>query len=76
MPGLFVTLEGIDRSGKTTQARLPGEALGDARRRGARARRTAVGERVRELLKDPRSRSTSAPRRCCSPPPRASSCPR
>jgi dTMP kinase len=53
MAGLFVTFEGIDRSGKTTQARLLCDALGA----GAVAVRepggTAVGERVRELLKDP-----------------------
>jgi dTMP kinase len=51
--GLFVTFEGIDRSGKTTQARLLCDALGE----GAVAVRepggTPVGERVRELLKDP-----------------------
>jgi len=53
MRGLFVTLEGVDRSGKTTQARLLCEALGpDAvcvREPGG----TPVGERVRELLRDP-----------------------
>jgi dTMP kinase len=51
--GLFVTLEGIDRSGKTTQARMLCESLGDdclpVREPGG----TPVGERVRELLKDP-----------------------
>ena len=51
MPGLFVTFEGIDRSGKTTQARMLVEALGD----GAVAVRepggTELGERLRELLK-------------------------
>lgn len=54
MGGLFVTLEGIDRSGKTTQARMLLEALGG----GALAVRepggTPAGERVRELLKDPK----------------------
>lgn len=51
MPGLFVTFEGIDRAGKTTQAALLCQALGD----GARAVRepggTELGERVRELVK-------------------------
>ena len=55
MAGLFVTFEGIDRSGKTTQARLLADALGaDAvlvREPGG----TELGERVREVLKDPRS---------------------
>jgi dTMP kinase len=53
MRALFVTLEGIDRSGKTTQAALLLEALGEE---GVGVREpggTAVGERVRELLKDP-----------------------
>ncbi|MGH2996211.1 MAG: dTMP kinase [Gaiellaceae bacterium] len=52
MPGLFVTLEGIDRSGKTTQARLLCEALGDRALAVREPGGTAVGERVRELLKD------------------------
>lgn len=53
MPGLFVTLEGIDRSGKTTQARLLCEALGDAARAVREPGGTPLGERVRDLLKDP-----------------------
>ena len=53
MPGLFVTLEGIDRSGKTTQARLLADALGDRAVAVREPGGTAVGERVREILKDP-----------------------
>ena len=52
MPGLFVTLEGIDRSGKTTQARLLCEALGDRALAVREPGGTAVGERVRDVLKD------------------------
>ena len=51
--GLFVTLEGIDRSGKTTQAKLLIEALGDDAVGVREPGGTAAGERVRELLKDP-----------------------
>jgi dTMP kinase len=54
MPGLFVTLEGIDRSGKTTQARLLCEALGERALAVREPGGTEVGERVRELLKDSR----------------------
>jgi dTMP kinase len=53
MRGLFVTFEGIDRSGKTTQARLLCEQLGDEALGVREPGGTAVGERVRELLKDP-----------------------
>lgn len=53
MGGLFVTLEGIDRSGKSTQAALLVDALGDAAIGVREPGGTAVGERVRELLKDP-----------------------
>jgi dTMP kinase len=51
--GLFVTFEGIDRSGKTTQARLLCEALGDEAVAVREPGGTPVGERVRGLLKDP-----------------------
>ncbi len=53
MAGLFVTLEGIDRSGKTTQARLLCEALGDRAVAVREPGGTAVGERVRDLVRDP-----------------------
>jgi dTMP kinase len=53
MPGLFVTLEGIDRSGKTTQVRMLCEALGDECHAVREPGGTPVGERVREVLKDP-----------------------
>jgi dTMP kinase len=50
---LFVTLEGIDRSGKTTQAALLQEALGPGALLLREPGGTEAGERVRELLKDP-----------------------
>ena len=53
MRGLFVTFEGIDRSGKTTQAGLLVDALGEAALGVREPGGTAAGERVRELLKDP-----------------------
>ena len=48
---MFITLEGIDRSGKTTQARLLADAIGAllVREPGG----TDAGERIRELLADP-----------------------
>jgi dTMP kinase len=51
--GLLVTFEGIDRAGKTTQARLLREALGDEAVAVREPGGTGVGERVRELVKDP-----------------------
>jgi dTMP kinase len=51
--GLFVTFEGIDRSGKTTQARLLTEALGDDALGVREPGGTEAGERVRAILKDP-----------------------
>lgn len=50
---MFVTLEGIDRSGKTTQAALLAEALGPKTLLLREPGGTAVAERIRELLKDP-----------------------
>src|SRR3954453_8533099 len=50
---MFISLEGIDGSGKTTQARLLARALGEdvllVREPGG----TETGERIRQLLKDP-----------------------
>ena len=53
MRGLFVTFEGIDRSGKTTQARLLTEALGSDALGVREPGGTEAGERIRGLLKDP-----------------------
>jgi dTMP kinase len=53
MRGLFVTFEGIDRSGKTTQAKLLTDVLGEDAFGVREPGGTEVGERVRELLKDP-----------------------
>ncbi len=53
MAGLFVTIEGIDRSGKTTQTRLLCDALGDEAMAVREPGGTELGERVREILKDP-----------------------
>jgi dTMP kinase len=50
---MFISLEGLDGSGKTTQAKLLASALGDqivlVREPGG----TKTGERIRDLLKDP-----------------------
>jgi dTMP kinase len=50
---VFVTLEGIDRSGKTTQSALLAQALGPETILLREPGGTAVAERIRELLKDP-----------------------
>ena len=50
---MFVTLEGIDRSGKTTQAALLTEALGPEALLLREPGGTDAGERIRALLKDP-----------------------
>ena len=53
--GLFVSFEGIDRSGKTMQARMLVDALGSEAVPVREPGGTPLGERVRELLKDPQS---------------------
>ncbi len=50
---MFVSLEGIDGSGKTTQARRLAEALGPDPLLVREPGGTDTGERVRELIKDP-----------------------
>ena len=50
---MFVTLEGIDRSGKTTQAALLARALGPDTVLLREPGGTPLGEQVRELLMDP-----------------------
>lgn len=50
---MFITLEGIDRAGKTTQAKLLARALGPDTTLLREPGGTEAGERMRELLKDP-----------------------
>jgi dTMP kinase len=50
---LFITLEGIDRSGKTTQAELLADALGPETVLVREPGGTATGERIRALLTEP-----------------------
>src|ERR671916_2238796 len=52
MRGLFVTFEGIDRSGKTTQARMLVSALGSDALGVREPGGTPAAERIRGLLKD------------------------
>jgi dTMP kinase len=49
---LFVTLEGVDGAGKSTQARLLADALGPETVLLREPGGTPAGERLRELLKD------------------------
>ena len=49
---MFVTLEGVDGAGKSTQARLLSEALGPETVLLREPGGTVAGERLRELLKD------------------------
>lgn len=49
---MFVTLEGVDGAGKSTQARLLADALGPETVLLREPGGTAVGERLRDLLKD------------------------
>jgi dTMP kinase len=49
---LLITFEGIDRSGKSTQARLLADALGDEALLVREPGGTVAAERIRELVKD------------------------
>jgi len=53
MSPLFISLEGIDGSGKSTQARLLVEALGEETVAIREPGGTEAAERIRELLADP-----------------------
>lgn len=50
---MFVSLEGIDGSGKSTQAKLLAEALGEGTLLIREPGGTGAAERIRELLADP-----------------------
>src|SRR2546430_9914345 len=50
---MFISFEGIDGSGKTTQAKLLADALGREAVLVREPGGTETGERVREVLKDP-----------------------
>jgi dTMP kinase len=50
---VFITFEGIDRSGKTTQAKLLAKALGEEAVLVREPGGTVAAERIRELVKEP-----------------------
>jgi dTMP kinase len=50
---VFISLEGIDGSGKSTQAKMLAEELGEGTVSVREPGGTAAGERIRELLKQP-----------------------
>ena len=54
---MFISLEGIDGSGKSTQARLLAEALGPETLLIREPGGTDAAERIRELLADPGARA-------------------
>jgi dTMP kinase len=50
---MFVSFEGIDGAGKSTQARMLADALGEQALLVREPGGTPAGERIREILKDP-----------------------